>query len=64
MSDREKILTALRTCLPETAEDAELMCEDCPYNPVCRSDKAVALPIELVQDIRALLEGRKGKMVQ
>lgn len=64
MTDRERVLKALRTCLPETEEEERLTCEDCPYNPVCCTERAVALPIELVDDIRALLEGRNGRLVQ
>lgn len=27
----KKILKAIRCCMPETAEDGELTCKDCPY---------------------------------
>lgn len=64
MTDRERVLKALRTCLPETEEEGRLTCEDCPYESVCCIDRAVALPIELVDDIRAVLDGRKGRLVQ
>ena len=64
MTDKEKILTALRTCMPETEEEGQLSCEDCPYDSVCRASESVRLSVALVQDIRALLEGRSGRLVQ
>ena len=53
---REEVIHALAICLPEIEDDCEKSCKDCPYW-VCGD--TVALPIRLIEDIRALLKGQE-----
>jgi len=55
MPDREKILEALRRCLPETEIDGMLGCDTCPYEG-CES--SVGIPINLMEDIRTLFKSQ------
>ena len=55
MPDREKILEALRRCLPETEIDGMLGCDTCPYEG-CES--SVGMPINLMENIRTLLKSQ------
>ena len=53
MKDTDKILSALKHCLPYTKEEGDMTCDTCPYY---RCDDGVRLSTELVMDIRKALE--------
>ena len=53
MADVEKVLDALKHCLPTTKEDGLLTCDTCPYY---RCDNGVKLSVALIEDMRELLK--------
>lgn len=61
MTDREKILAGLAACLPETEQDAEIGCPDCPYG-CCQAD-AVSVPRTMLEDVRALLKAQTPRLL-
>ena len=61
MTDREKIIQGLAACIPESEEDAKLGCSNCPYG-CCKAD-AVRLPIQMIEDIRAVLKRQEPRLV-
>ena len=54
----EKILNGLQRCLPETDEEGMSDCISCPYNNCCDDETEVNLPVQMVEDIRALLKAQ------
>ena len=54
--DREKVIKALSICVPETQDDANLECSDCPYGDVCNPSDIVGITLPLIWDIRELLK--------
>ena len=58
---REQIINGLAACIPETEEDAKLGCSNCPYG-CCKAD-AVRLPIQMIEDIRALLKAQEPRLL-
>ena len=58
--DREKVIKALSICFPETQDDANLECSDCPYGDVCNPNDIVGLTLPLIWDIRALLKEQEA----
>ena len=56
-----KIIQGLAACIPETEEDAKLGCSNCPYG-CCKAD-AVRLPIQMIEDIRAVLKRQEPRLV-
>jgi hypothetical protein len=61
MTDREKVIKGLAACIPETEEDAKLGCSNCPYE-CCKAD-AVRLPIQMIEDIRAVLKRQEARLL-
>ena len=60
MTKREKILMALSICLPNTEDDAEKDCRDCPYW-VCGD--MVSIPVRLIEDMRNFLEAQEPRVM-
>ena len=53
MTNYKLIADALSICMPETPEEAEQVCSQCPFDATCHGDKEViALPTALVVAIR------------
>lgn len=52
-SKLDKVIEALRHCLPITKEDGVLTCDTCPYY---RCEDGVRLSVALIEDIRELLK--------
>lgn len=62
MGDARKILDGLAHCVPETEVDAMMECITCPYNKACHKENvSITLPVEMVEDIRAVLKESLGK---
>lgn len=61
MPDREKILAGLAACLPETEEDAEIGCPDCPYG--CGQMEVVSVPVTMLEDALALLKVQEPRLL-
>jgi hypothetical protein len=59
MEQFEKVVKGLECCLPETQEQAELSCADCPYDPCGHS---VSLPISLIDDARKLITAQRERI--
>lgn len=57
----EKILNGLQCCLPETDEKGMSDCISCPYNNCCDDETEVNLPVQMVEDIRALLKEQEDE---
>lgn len=55
MADREKVLKALSVCMPETENEGNQTCADCPYWSSCR-EGGVHIPVKLLEDIRTILK--------
>ena len=59
----KKIARALAICMPETPEEGQLECVDCPYNEKCHADgdqvNFISLPSDLVLDIRAYFSANR-----
>lgn len=51
MNRFEKIAKALSICLPETMEEGEQECVECPYFDDCSSG-TIGLPLALVMEIK------------
>ena len=60
MVDGEKVIKALRICIPETQEDSKLECSDCPYGDVCNPNDIVGITLPLIWDIRELLKEQEA----
>ena len=63
MDKREKVLRALSICLPETENDGDKNCADCPYYDQCLDNFAVGLPVRMVEDIRMLLKAQEPRVM-
>ena len=60
----EKVLLGLKCCLPQTDEEAEIGCDQCPYNDNCGdAGNDVMLRTTLVEDIRKLLEEQQPRVL-
>ena len=47
-----KIAKALAICMPETLQESEMECFQCPYCDECKSDHIISLPATLAIEIR------------
>ena len=56
MPDVEKLLDALKRCLPRTKEE-DIGCMGCPYFKVCIDDQ-LSMPRKWFEDVRTYLEGQ------
>jgi len=61
--DREKVIKGLNICVPETKDDSELECSDCPYGDVCNPNDIVGITLPLIFDIRELLKEQEPKVL-
>ena len=59
MNEYKKIADALAICMPETHEESEHDCVECPYFNVCKDDEVIALPSSLVIAIRTYFSRNK-----
>ena len=64
MSQFKKIADALCICMPETIEEQMYECEDCPYFECCKPEESIAVPAELMADIRNYFSRYYSKKVQ
>ena len=55
----KKIVDALNICMPETAEDSNRECVECPYFNTCSEDETVSVPAALMIDIREYFSTHK-----
>ena len=56
MSERkEKLRKWIRCCLPETAEEAETECLNCPFED-CHEGGMILVPEKAMDEIRKLIE--------
>ena len=65
-ADRERILKALSICLPETENDGDKNCAECPNFGRCLNDNRddVSLPVLMVEEIRALLDTQTDRRAE
>lgn len=59
---REKIIAGLAACLPRTKVEARMGCKECPYRGgAC--EECVEMPIEIAEDMRALLKALEPRLM-
>ena len=57
----EDIQKAMAICMPETFEESQMSCDECPICEQCKSEEAVMIPTALAIKIKQYFSNNWGK---